>query len=268
VKGGGLASEVAVPLVFLHGSVADPSVWLGLRKWMGAKAIGWDLLVDADLSFDGWTQRFVTAMRRLGRASGPPVVVGYSLGARMALHALQAAPELFSAAVLVGPNPGMGDPGERSRRLGRDRQWARKAREMSWQSFLDEWDAQSVLQGSLDPAVVRPWQQSRLALEARRLAVARTFEMWSPGIQQSLVTRLSKVSLPVMLVAGGEDERYARMAVELAGLMPEAESWVVAGAGHRLPWELPGVFFRGVGRFCGCHGLLSQSGLDKAGNLP
>jgi len=256
VKSEDLASRVRVPIVFLHGSVADASVWEGLRKWMGVKALAWDLLDDAGLSIWEWTQQFVEAMRKIGAVEGPPILIGYSLGGRLALHAILAAPEVFSAAVLVGASPGIAGSGDRTVRLQTDGMWARKAREMLWQDFLAEWDSQSLFRGELDPLVVDWWRDSRLALVDRREAIAATFENWSPARQAPLFSHLAEISLPVLCLAGEEDGRYAGLAKEFAGRIPLGEYGILAGVGHRVPWEVPGVFFERVGRFCGVRGLL------------
>src|SRR5690242_6488130 len=58
------------------------------------------------------------------KSPGPRVLVGYSLGGRIALHALTRKPEIWSAAVIISAHPGLSDPTERQKRIENDEKWA------------------------------------------------------------------------------------------------------------------------------------------------
>jgi 2-succinyl-6-hydroxy-2,4-cyclohexadiene-1-carboxylate synthase len=53
-------------------------------------------------------------------------------------------------------------------------------------------------------------------------------------------TQLSRVDVPVLLMAGAEDVKYRRTARRMAELLPRATVEIVASAGHNLLLEAPG----------------------------
>ena len=106
----------------------------------------------------------------------PPVLVGYSMGGRLALHALLEDSEAWSGAMIVSAHPGLQDEGERILRMAADAEWAGKALTAPWVEFLEQWESQSVLQGT---CMVSP--ADRRHLESRREAVARGFYFMVAG---------------------------------------------------------------------------------------
>jgi pimeloyl-ACP methyl ester carboxylesterase len=68
------------------------------------------------------------------------------------------------------------------------------------------------------------------------------------GIQQPLWGRLCELTMPVLLVAGATDTRYAALAAEAATAIAAGGGGrrvaveIVAGAGHAVPFERPDAF--------------------------
>jgi pimeloyl-ACP methyl ester carboxylesterase len=62
--------------------------------------------------------------------------------------------------------------------------------------------------------------------------------------------RLGELTMPTLVVAGAEDEKFAALASRLAGAIgANAELALVAGCGHAVPLEAPAEFARLVGDF-------------------
>ena len=80
----------------------------------------------------------------------------------------------------------------------------------------------------------------RLANRAHGLAAA--LRAIGAGAQPPLHARLPRVQLPVLLVAGAEDARFAAVARDLAQRLPTRALAVVAGAGHAAHLENPQAF--------------------------
>ena len=88
----------------------------------------------------------VAALEGLRQPSGL-ALIGYSLGARLALQVAMQRPDLVSAVVALGGNPGLVDGASREARLVRDRDLASKLREMDPAAFAlwlrEEWYARA-----------------------------------------------------------------------------------------------------------------------------
>ena len=54
--------------------------------------------------------------------------------------------------------------------------------------------------------------------------------------------------LPVTIIAGERDGRYAALGRRLAAALPGARMLIVPGAGHGLPREAPGAIAEAIAR--------------------
>jgi 2-succinyl-6-hydroxy-2,4-cyclohexadiene-1-carboxylate synthase len=158
-----------------------------------------------------------------------PFLAGYSLGGRLALHALAAFPDRWSAAVIASAHPGLCCVEDRIARRSSDAIWADRARTMDWEDFLDQWNAQPLF-GEVSPEL----RARQAALEPSREAIATAFETWSLGRQEDLRSRLGRFTGPVVWVTGERDVRFTRLGAEMAKVFPDFRHIVVPGAGHRV----------------------------------
>ena len=163
------------------------------------------------------------------------MLLGYSLGGRLALHALLHSVELWSAAVIVSAHPGLSDEAERAARLEKDRAWAERALHDDWDEFLAAWNAQPVFTQPPTGEVMR----SQRRLQSSREEVARGFEVWSLGRQRDLVSDLQTCPVPVLWVSGENDAKFSEIASRVADVMPQGEHLALANCGHRVLAEAP-----------------------------
>ena len=165
-------------------------------------------------------------VRSNGRA-----LLGYSMGGRLALHALLEKNHPWQAAVIVSAHPGLESATERETRRATDAAWASRALMGNWQEFLETWNAQPVL----GDQTIRDSQASgRLVM--RRREIARSFVDWSLGTQAPLWGRLHEITIPVLWVVGENDTKFRELAARAVGEIPHAALAVAPGVGHRVPW--------------------------------
>jgi 2-succinyl-6-hydroxy-2,4-cyclohexadiene-1-carboxylate synthase len=171
-------------------------------------------------------------------------LLGYSMGGRMALHALLENDHPWQAAIIVSAHPGLESEADRASRRSSDAAWATQALAGNWQQFLEAWNAQSIL----GPTPTRHPQTSG-SLVMRRREIARSFVDWSLGAQDSLWHRLGEISVPVLWIAGENDSKFLELAERAVSLMPHAQLATAPGSGHRVPWEADGWFTTQVASF-------------------
>jgi 2-succinyl-6-hydroxy-2,4-cyclohexadiene-1-carboxylate synthase len=163
--------------------------------------------------------------RGAGRA-----LMGYSMGGRLALHALLEKNHPWQAAVIISAHPGL--ESDFASRRAADTTWATQALAGDFQKFLSAWDAQALLSKA-------PIRQPEVAssLIMRRREIARSFVDWSLGAQEPLWDRLHEITIPVLWITGENDPKFHALAQRAVSLMPRVQHATAPASGHRVPWE-------------------------------
>ena len=169
-------------------------------------------------------------------ADGPITLVGYSMGGRIALHTAFVFPGSVSRLVLVGASPGIADAAERAARRRADDELADRIEAIGVEAFVREWSGQELFAGQ-DERVMAAANADRLRNRADGLAAA--LRGLGTGVMEPLWDRLGSLSIPVTLVVGERDSKFAAIAERMAGAMRDARLVVVAGAGHAVHLERP-----------------------------
>ncbi|HRC56005.1 MAG TPA: alpha/beta fold hydrolase, partial [Kofleriaceae bacterium] len=152
--------------ILLHGFTGDRTTWDEVcRHWQPELPAG-DQLLAVDLPGhgegppvqDGWRANLEAICERVGPALSQAVVVGYSLGARVALGLL--AEGLTRRAILIGVNPGLASA-ERASRQRADAAWVELLLQEGVEAFAARWEAQDLFatQTRAAGAVPRRWQR-------------------------------------------------------------------------------------------------------------
>jgi 2-succinyl-6-hydroxy-2,4-cyclohexadiene-1-carboxylate synthase len=181
----------------------------------------------------------VVLLRRLGAERAH--VVGYSLGARIALRLAISHPDAVDRLVLEAPSAGIADPAARAARAAADAELARHAVGGGVEDFAARWEAQPVLAGEAAlPAAARA-RQAAIRRGHDPLGLAASLVYAGQGAMEPLHDRLGEVRAPTLLIVGADDAARPR-AEEVAAGIPGARLAIVAGAGHAPHLERPDRF--------------------------
>ena len=221
----------------LHGFSQTRGCWGGLIGELGTDH---DVVtLDApghgsagDVHLDAWA-----SARWLADEGGAGVYLGYSMGGRLALHVALAHPEVVERLVLVSATAGIEDPDDRAHRRAADEATAKRIEQDGVTAFLDDWLAQPMFAG-LSPAA--QWREARLANSARGLAAS--LRLSGTGAQDPLWDRLGEVSVPTLVVAGANDEKFVHIAERMDSQLPNSELAVMDDVGHSAHLESPTGF--------------------------
>lgn len=232
----------------IHGNLQRPSVWERLRTDLESPSLRFvledltaTLPVQPEAAFSAWAQRL--CQRAAALPADQHVLLGYSLGGRLALQALTDCPALWTGAIIVAADPGLKGEEQKAKQLSHDQHWAQRWLHDDWVTLWQDWDAQGVFAGRTS-AAERP--ESAFSREA----IARLFDVFSKGRQADLRPRLSGLNAPPTLyVSGAEDAKYRALGDELASLCPALTHQTVPDAAHRVPWENPLAFTEQVREF-------------------
>ena len=231
-----------IELFCIHGNFQTPSVWKPLRGKLKTKNSNLDVIPVnlenySSVGFDCWVEDFCEAVEiQLGQKKS--LILGYSLGGRLALHACLSRPDLWRGAIIVGADPGLESEEEKRLQLDIDLKWAERLKREPLEKLAEEWDAQPVFCG-FENAAPRNFDE----LDAAKLG--KKFEVFSKGLQENLAPKLAKLQKPPILFLSGEmDQKYQGIGEKLSKSTSVVKAQIVADAGHRVPWENPESFVR------------------------
>lgn len=239
------------PLVLLHGFTGSRTTWQQLTAALGhhytcviPDHVGHGLS-GAPPAVDRYRmRRVVDDLAEVLRASGyeRAAWLGYSMGGRTALQVAVHRPEIVSALILEGASPGIADANERAERIAADEALAARIEAEGVDWFADYWGALPMwdTQTSLHPVIRVALRQQRLA--QRAVGLANSLRGMGAGAQEPVWDRLDEVRMPVQLIAGALDEKYAGIAREMALALPNATIELIEDAGHAAHLEQADAF--------------------------
>lgn len=202
-------------IIALHGFLGRPSDW---------DFLPYDNVVSVDLFKENSLQCFSDQTIEGG------ILLGYSLGARLALRALIDSPQKWSAAVIVSGHPGLETELQRQERVLADEVWARRFETESWEELMDSWSGQPVLATSTVCPV-------RCESDFSRKQLAEVLRTWSLGRQENLKGQVEALDIPILWIAGENDSKFAAIARSMSLKHPKSTVWIAKETGHRVPWE-------------------------------
>lgn len=170
------------------------------------------------------------------------VVLGYSMGGRLALHLATTTPQRCRALVLESTSPGLADPTERATRQATDERLALAIEERGLAWFVAYWEQQPLFasQQRLPHAIRERHRAERLA--QRPHGLANSLRGFGAGVMPSLWDALPRLDLPVLVITGALDERYLTIGRAMVRRLPHAALAVVPAAGHTVHLEQPAAF--------------------------
>lgn len=252
IEAGGLSWQVrsrgpraGLPLVLLHGFTGTGEFWLPVADALPRRrCVVPDLPghggTDAPSPPEAWRlERAADALVALLEAMGIGrfALAGYSMGGRLALSAALRHPQRVAALALVGASPGVAVQAEREARAAADLDLAAAIERDGIEAFSRQWEANPLFatQEALPPALREAMRRQRLGQDAGRLAAA--LRAFGTAFQPPLHAELARLAMPVLAMAGELDAKFAAIARDMAGRVPNAALRIVAGAGHAVPLE-------------------------------
>lgn len=227
------------PLVLLHGFTQTGVAWRPIVERLPA---GWGVAAP-DLPGHGAAGGLRldlagTADQVASGAAGrpPAVVVGYSMGGRVALRLALDHPDVVAGLVLIGATAGIDDPDERAERRRSDEVLADRIEEEGVEPFLDRWLAQPLFAGLTPRADDLAARRANTAAGlASSLRLAGTGTMDPPWWAE-----LPQIAMPTLVLWGEADRKFAALGRRLVhAIGPNAEATSVVDAGHAVHLEAP-----------------------------
>jgi len=213
-------------IFFLHGSIGLPT--------------DWDNIINSLHSFENHAVNLYdysseeiskTARKINESARTDDIIIGYSLGARIALQALLEKDSPWSKAVIISGHSGITESKYRNARISHDKEWSELCMN-DWPKFINSWEKQSIFNNS------KPLE-NRDSLRPFSNKISETFINWSSGKQSPPINEFDKIKIPTLWLAGELDIKYIKIAEQACNILPHAKLKIIQNSGHRVPWDNP-----------------------------
>lgn len=162
------------------------------------------------------------------------ILIGYSLGGRLALHIFEKKPELFERMICVSTHPGFksSQSEEISERGSRDQYWSELFLNHNWNEVITQWNDQDVFNGSVN-------EPNRESSKYNRDLLAKALVNWSLAKQTDKRFLIKKFSQKIIMVVGEKDKKFIELNRELQKENPGIGLSVIPSAGHRVLFDNP-----------------------------
>lgn len=243
------SSGATPPLILLHGFTQNRRSWNPFLHALEVANWPTQAVIRVDLPGHGKSSSLVadlgTTADLLVDTCGDGIFCGYSMGGRVALHVALRHPDKTEALITIGATPGIEDESERHRRRTADNDLADTIERIGTEAFIEQWLAQPMFAGlprSNDDLTERLANSpSGLAMSLRHAGT---------GVQEPLWQRLDELRMPVLLLAGARDSKFADIADRMAAdIGDHATSMHIADTGHSAHLEQPEAVALAISNF-------------------
>jgi|GEM_PF-327828 len=267
------------PVVLLHGFTHTGETWEEISRALAAhrQVFAPDLRGHGDTTTADGRFGFAAILEDLlsleaQHITGKIHLVGYSMGGRAAAYSVLADPQHWSSLSLLSASPGIALAAARAARAKNDDNLSARLRHEGIDAFATFWENLPLFAGlqKSPPATKVLLHRVRRRHDPEQLAAG--LQQMSPGRQADRSRQLATLSLPLLLVAGDQDEKYRDSTRRLSAMRsaelspssqnqtppgPTTTTHILPGIGHSVHLEAPTAiasiletFFRAQDNLC------------------
>ncbi len=215
-------------IVALHGFLGSPA---DFRVLLLPYFLAPNLFAIAPGPTQAWVRRFNQY------SPDHSILLGYSMGGRIALALALAAPTKYRALIVLAANPGLPCESARYERRANDALWARRFLTLPWNEVIDLWNQQPVLRSTVE----RQLSEHSFC----RKTLAQYLHYFSLGQQECLTAKINQLDLPILWLASIHE---AQTVNGLAFKHRASQLHLIDGS-HRFIFESPKLVAKHIAHF-------------------
>jgi 2-succinyl-6-hydroxy-2,4-cyclohexadiene-1-carboxylate synthase len=234
------------PLVLLHGFTGAASTWKPFCPIWGQHSdlVMVDLIGHGETESPGDMERYdikeaandiKVLLDQLGIEKAD--LLGYSMGGRTAITFASLYPERVRKLILESTTPGLKTSEEREARIQKDHKLAARIEREGVEKFIDFWEKIPLFHSQLNlPTEVREQIRSQ-RLKNDPVGLANSLRGMGTGAQPSWWEELVNFDFETLLITGELDEKFCKIADDMALKLPNPTKLTINGCGHAIHVE-------------------------------
>ncbi|MEH7387536.1 2-succinyl-6-hydroxy-2,4-cyclohexadiene-1-carboxylate synthase [Bacillus sp. JJ1521] len=180
-------------------------------------------------------------------------IAGYSMGGRVALATAILYPTRVVSLILESSSPGIKTEEERAARRKSDDQLADRIDKEGIIKFVDYWENLSLFASQKALPKEKQLKIRKERLENNPVGLANSLRGMGTGVQCSYWNRLDEIQFPTLLLCGELDQKFCKIAEEMASSIQNAKVEKIVEAGHAIHVEQPQIFGKIINEFVSDH---------------
>ena len=242
-------------IILMHGFMGSGAIFeqLSLELAHDARVIAFDLLghgssEGAEMHYRFSTNEQVADLRSFIEQMNdrPIILMGYSMGARLALSFATKYPQLLSGLVLESGSFGIEDPTEAQKRQSLDGHRTDEI-QANFNDFLARWNAMPLFQSLHSKAL--PSEYASIQKFQDPIWMANSLLGFGTGTMPCLHNELSKLEVPTQLMVGGDDTKFIAINQRMHQQIPNSYLSIIRKSGHRVHVDAPEQWLQTVQPF-------------------
>jgi len=169
----------------------------------------------------------------------PLDLLGYSMGARLALTYAMDRQETLNSLVLIGGTAGIENDQDRQLRSTQDSRIAAEIEDHGLEQFVHYWENRPIFESQKSLSLEKQEKIRSIRLSHRSHGLANHLRMAGTGVMDSLWHKLHEIKIPVLLIVGEKDQKFIEIAKSMESKIPNSEIKIIADAGHAVHYEQP-----------------------------
>ncbi|WP_447408474.1 2-succinyl-6-hydroxy-2,4-cyclohexadiene-1-carboxylate synthase [Weissella confusa] len=166
-------------------------------------------------------------------------LVGYSMGARLALAFANQFPERLQRLFLESGTAGIANQADRESRVASDEQKADRIERDGMDAFVADWEKLPLFASQQNVSAERQAFMHEQRVNQTATNVANSLRGFGTGAMPNYWPELANLQVPVVLISGMDDVKFTTINERMAVQLPDAVQVQVVSAGHNVHFEKP-----------------------------
>lgn len=247
------------PIIFLHGFTGSANDWdFVLEQFPGnSSPIFIDLIghgesdspnsvVFYETKFQIELLKYVLEYFELKKV----ILVGYSMGGRLALSFTMKYQEFVDALVLESTSFGIENEKERLQRIESDKKLAEQIDNSSVEEFINNWIKDPLFNSlrNLDMEKLNDLIKNKIQ-NNNIVGLKNSLLGFSTGKMKNYFLELNNLKIRTLLIVGELDKKFVKINNKANSLLPKSELIIIKQSGHNVHFEKPKEFLKFLNRF-------------------